>query len=139
MSEQPSRPVSSPVIVLRIDEAQVTGDTMAEELRDEFLTICSRANAQNVVLDFQRVGYMSSAGFRPLLSLLRNIRSRGGRLILCGLQPVIQETFAVTRLISTGGSAPAAFEVQPDIPSAIASLNLTVSTPSADAPGSPGT
>jgi anti-anti-sigma factor len=129
MSEQQPRHVSSPVVVLRIDEAQVTGDTMAEALRDEFLAVCSQTRALNVVLDFQRVAYMSSAGFRPLLSLLRDIRARGGRLILCGLQPAVQETFAVTRLIGTGGSAPAAFEVQPDIPSAVASLSLAVPPP----------
>jgi anti-anti-sigma factor len=129
MSEPQSRHVNSPVIVLRINPAQVTGDTMAEELRDEFLTVCSRAAAQNVILDFQRVAYISSAGFRPLLSLLREVRTRGGRLILCGLQPDVQETFEVTRLISTSSSVPAAFEVQPDIRSAVAVLDLSVPPP----------
>jgi anti-sigma B factor antagonist len=129
MSEESTRRVSSPVIVLRIEAAQVTGDSMADELRDEFLTVCSRAAAQNVVLDFQRVTYISSAGFRPLLSLLREVRTRGGRLILCGLTPDVQETFAVTRLISTSGSAPAAFEVQPDIRSAVATLDLSLPPP----------
>jgi anti-anti-sigma factor len=119
------------VVVLRIDEVQVTGDTLAEELRDEFLTVCSRTSTANVVLDFQRVAYISSAGFRPLLSLLREVRARGGRLVLCGLQPIVQETFAITRLISTTGSAPAAFEVQPDIPTAVSHLDLSV-PPAAD-------
>jgi anti-anti-sigma factor len=129
MSEEQSRRVSSPVLVLRIEAAQFTGDLLADELRDEFLTVCSRAAAQNVVLDFQRVVYISSAGFRPLLSLLREVRTRGGRLILCGLNPDVQETFAVTRLISTSASGPAAFEVQPDIRSAVAALDLSVSPP----------
>ncbi len=129
MADQQGRRVTSPVVVLRINTAQVTGDTLAEELRDDFLTVCSRAAAQNVVLDFQSVAYISSAGFRPLLSLLREIRARGGRLILCGLTPEVHETFAVTRLISTSGAAPAAFEVQPDIRSAVAALDLSVSSP----------
>ncbi len=131
MSEQQPRRVTSPVVVLRINAAQVSGDTLAEELRDEFLTVCSRAAAQNVVLDFQQVVYISSAGFRPLLSLLREIRGRGGRMILCGLNPDVHETFAVTRLISTSGSAPAAFEVQPDIRSAVAALDLSLPAPPA--------
>jgi stage II sporulation protein AA (anti-sigma F factor antagonist) len=126
MSEQKPRRVISPVVVLRIEAPQFTGDTLAEELRDEFLGICSRAAAQNVVLDFRSVVYISSAGFRPLLSLLREIRGRGGRLILCGLNPDVHETFTVTRLISTSGAAPAAFEVQPDIRSAVAALDLSV-------------
>src|SRR5262249_19720195 len=124
MSEPRSRRVSCPVVVLRIQEAQIIGDTLAEEMRDEFLTVCSQTAAANVVLDLQRVVYISSAGFRPLLSLLREVRTRGGRMVLCGLQPLVQEAFAITRLISTGGSAPAAFEVQPDVPSAVANLDL---------------
>jgi anti-sigma B factor antagonist len=129
MSEPQTPHFSCPVIVLRIDEPQVSGDTLAEAMRDEFLTVCLRSAAQNVVLDFQRVTYVSSAGFRPLLSLLRAIRSKGGRLILCGLQHDVQETFAVTRLISTGGTSPATFEVQPDIRAAIAALDLSVPLP----------
>ncbi len=129
MSEQKPKRVSSPVVVLRIEAAQVSGDTLADELRDDFLAICSRTAAQNVVLDFQSVVYISSAGFRPLLSLLREIRGRGGRLILCGLNPDVHETFTVTRLISTSGAVPAAFEVQPDIRSAVAALDLAVPPP----------
>jgi anti-anti-sigma factor len=117
------------VLVLRIDETQVAGDTLAEGVRDEFLTLYTRTEAENVIIDFQRVTYLSSAGFRPLLSLLRQVRARGGRLILCGLRPEVAEAFAVTRLISTSGSAPATFEDQPDVPSAIAALNLSAATP----------
>jgi len=71
---------------------------------------------------------LSSASFRPLLSLLREVRAHGGRLVLCNLQPYVHEVFSVTRLISSHGDTPAAFEVQPDLLAAIASL--TSSSPS---------
>jgi stage II sporulation protein AA (anti-sigma F factor antagonist) len=125
MAETKSRHVSCPVLVLRIDEAQVTGDTLAEALRDEFLTLVMRTGAQHLVLDLGRVAYLSSAGFRPLLSVLREVRGRGGRLILCGLQTAVAETFQVTRLISSAGSGAAAFEVQADLPAALGCLNLS--------------
>jgi anti-anti-sigma factor len=133
MAEQPADKVTCPVVVLRIEPAQVTGDTLAEALRDEFLTLLTRCRAQNAVVDFRTVAYMSSAGFRPLLSLLREVRRRGGRLVLCGLRPVVEETFAITRLVNTGGSTPSTFEVQPSLAAAIASLDAADEPPAAPA------
>jgi anti-anti-sigma factor len=129
MPESPSQPVSCPVLVLRIEEAQVMGDTLAERLRDDFLGRLASAGARNVVIDFAPVKFLSSAGFRPLLSLLKEVRGRGGRLILCGLSPDVEETLRVTRLITTGGSSPAAFEAQPHIADAIAALDLQTPPP----------
>jgi anti-anti-sigma factor len=78
--------------------------------------------ARHVVVDFEAVAYLSSASFRPLLSLLREVRARQGHLVLCNLNPNVHEIFTVTRLISSHGSAPAAFEVQADVAAAVASL-----------------
>jgi len=123
MSDQLFKHISCPIIVLRIEPSQLVGDFVAEALREEFLTARQRVAARNVVVDFQTVTYLSSASFRPLLSLLREVRAQSGRLVLCNLNPDVHEVFTVTRLISSHGSAPAAFEVQADVPAAIASLN----------------
>ena len=114
--------ISCPIVVIRIEPAQLMGDTVAEALREEFLVVRRAIDARHVIVDFQPVNYISSASFRPLLSLLREVRAHNGRLVLCNLQAHVQEVFSVTRLISTHGSAPAAFEMQPDLPSALASL-----------------
>lgn len=122
MSERIPKHVSCPVVVLRILPDTVTGDVLADEIRDELLALYLSAHAQHVVLDFSAIRYLSSAGFRPLLRLNRQVRERGGRLILCQLLPEVKEIFAVTRLISTNRMTPATFEVQPDVPSAVANL-----------------
>lgn len=124
MSESQAAHVACPVLVLRIEDNRLMGDTLAEAIRDEMMARYTAVKGLHAVIDFQSVVYMSSAGFRPLLSLLREVRTHGGRMILCGLSPEVAETFAVTRLISTSGSGPATFEVQPDIASAIAALDL---------------
>ncbi len=129
MPEPLSKPISCPLLLLRIEESQVMGDTLAETLRDEMLGRFTGAGALNVVMDCSPVRFLSSAGFRPLLSLLKDVRARGGRLILCGLSHDVEETLKVTRLITTSGSSPAAFEAQPDIAAALAALELTVSKP----------
>lgn len=138
MMEKPLRHISCPTIVLRVTATDIRGDVMADELRDELLAIYLSANAVNVVLDFQAVKYLSSAGFRPLLRLNRQVREKGGRLLLCALSKEVEEIFSVTRLISTNRLVPATFEVQPDVASAVASLQHTPAAPAPVPPPPPG-
>lgn len=115
-----------PVVVLTIQNAQILGDEMADTLRDQLLAVAVQSKAQNVVLDFRKVTFLSSAGFRPLLSLHRLLRQQNGKLMLCGLNKDVHEIFEVTRLISTRGQSKAPFEVYPDVASAVSSLNQPV-------------
>ena len=126
MADQPLfKHISCPIAVFRIEPGQVIGDDVADALRDELLDARRAIGAQHVILDFQPVTYLSSASFRPLLSLLREVRAHSGRLVLCNLQPYVHEVFSVTRLINSHGTMPAAFEVQPNLNAAIASLTGT--------------
>jgi anti-anti-sigma factor len=119
----PSPPrTQCPVVVLTLQDAQILGDEMADALRDQMLAVAVQAEAQNVVLDFRNVKFLSSAGFRPLLSLHRLLRQRNGKLLLCGLNADVHEIFEVTRLISTKGQTRAPFDVFGDITTAVASL-----------------
>jgi stage II sporulation protein AA (anti-sigma F factor antagonist) len=129
---QPNDPhLQCPVVVLTITQVQILGDEVADGLRDQLLKIAVETEAKNVVLDFGRVTFLSSAGFRPLLSLHRLLRQQEGKLLLCCLKPEVHEIFAVTRLISTKGFTKAPFEVYPDIPSAVASLHKPAEAPPA--------
>lgn len=121
MTKSPSR-IECPVVVLTFLEDQILGDEMADVLRDQLLAVAVQSQARNAVLDFQHVKFLSSAGFRPLLSLHRLLRQQKGKLLLCGLCPEVYEIFEVTRLICTKGITRAPFEVFPDVPSAVASL-----------------
>jgi anti-anti-sigma factor len=120
---QPSDPhLQCPVVVLTIQDAQILGDEMADALRDQLLAVAVQSKAQNVILDFNKVTFLSSAGFRPLLSLHRLLRQQNGKLILCSLSTEVHEIFEVTRLITTKNQVRAPFEVYPDVPAAVASL-----------------
>ena len=119
---QPASHVQCPVVVLTFTDEQILGDEMADVLRDQLLAVAVQSQAQNVALDFHKLTFLSSAGFRPLLSLHRLLRQQNGKLLLCSLSPEVHEIFEVTRLISTKGQGKAPFEVYPDVPSAVASL-----------------
>ncbi len=122
MSEKQSRYVRCPVLVLRINESQVMGDTVADAVRDEFLSLYQQTGAIHVVIDMEQVAYLSSAGIRPLLALNKEVREREGRLVLCNLKSDVEGVFVATRLISTSRVVAATFEKHADVPSAIASL-----------------
>ena len=110
------------VLVLTIVDDHVQTDTVAEELRDELLAVLDGVKPTAVALDFRNVQYLSSAGFRPLLSLRRKLHEVGGRLVLCGLNPEVANVFRLTRLISTSSSYSAPFEAEADVPAAVARL-----------------
>jgi anti-anti-sigma factor len=109
-------------LVLTITASQVHGDGLADSLRQEMQAVVAAHGARQVIIDFQNVSYISSAVFRPLLSLRRKLQEIGGRMVLCNLTPLVLDVFHVLRLISTSRSYPATFEVQPDVPSAVKAL-----------------
>src|SRR5262245_43612708 len=124
MSE-PAKHLRCPVIVLRVNDANVSGDTVADALRDELIAVYHHSGAVHVIIDMAQVAYLSSAGIRPLLALNRLVRDREGRLTLCGLSRDVESVFVATRLVSSTGATPATFEKHPDVPTAIATLYQT--------------
>ncbi len=122
MSEHDATYVQCPVLVVRVTESQVVGDTVADALRDQLLALYDQTGATHAVIDMEQVAYLSSAGIRPLLALNREVREREGRLILCGLNHDVEGVFVATRLIGTGHSGPATFESASDVSAAIAHL-----------------
>jgi anti-anti-sigma regulatory factor len=129
MPEPLYRHCECPIIVLRITEAQLQGDPLSDSLREDLLSAVDRSGASHVVIDFGPVTYLASVAFRPLLSLHRKLKEKGGRLVLCGMSAAVAEVFHITRLVSTKGSSTAPFEMQPDVPAAVASLYRTAAAP----------
>lgn len=124
MSE-PAKHVRCPVVVLRVNDASVAGDALADALRDELIAAYQHSGAVHVVVDMGQVTYLSSAGIRPLLALNREVRDREGRLILCNLARDVEGVLVATRLVSSNRAAPATFEKHTDVPESVASLYQT--------------
>jgi anti-anti-sigma factor len=112
--------VESGVLVITITEPQLQDEAMAQAVQDELLAAVSVSVRSNVVVDLQNIRYVSSVAFRPLLRLRREIQDSGGRLILCGLTRIVGDVFYTTRLVSADGTFVAPFEMEADVPAAIA-------------------
>lgn len=122
MSDSSPVQVTCSILVLKLTQPQLSGDIQAQSVRDELLTIFDQARPDNVILDFSAVTYISSSGITPLLTLVKAVREREGRLILVGLNREIEGVFVATRLIGTSKSLPTPFEHQTDVAAAVAVL-----------------
>jgi anti-anti-sigma factor len=112
--------------VLTVTASQLQGDRLVSALGHELEEAAAQDGAAGAVLDLAHVRSLSSAAFRPLLSLRRVLQARGGRLVLCNLSSVVADTFRVTRLVSPNQTSASTFEVRPDVPSAVACLRAAL-------------
>ncbi len=56
------------------------------------------SNARSaLVLDFSRVGYISSMGLRVLMIAAKELRSHGARIAVAAMQPIVAEIFDIAR------------------------------------------
>jgi len=53
---------------------------------------------KKLLLNFRNVEYMSSAVLGMLVTLNKKVQMAGGKLVLCSIDPQIQEVFAITKL-----------------------------------------
>ena len=111
------------VLVLTVTRAQIEGEDVARQLREEMLAAVERTGASRIVIDLQHTRYVSSVAFWPLLALNRRLREQGGRLLVCGLTGAVHLVFTTTRMINSDGFSGAPFEVAEDRETALARLS----------------
>ncbi len=110
------------VLILTLLEPELRTEGIVDAVRTEMFDAVARHKLDKVVLDLQKVRYVASAGFRPLLSLHEKLQEDGSRLVLCGLSPILSEVFRVTRLVRTGPGIAAPFESEVDAAAAVTRL-----------------
>jgi anti-anti-sigma factor len=112
------------VVILTVTVPHIRSGAFAlvDALRQEFTAALEGLEQPHVIVDLSQIEYFGSAGVRPLLGLRRQIQDAGGRLILCSLSADVEEVLRTTRLISPDETTPAAFDVEPDVKTALARL-----------------
>jgi anti-sigma B factor antagonist len=69
-----------------------------------------------LIIDLEGVRFIDSTGFGMLISVLKVITGRKGRLILCGVSDDVRELMDLMQLLSV-------FEIKPSLKEAAASFN----------------
>jgi anti-anti-sigma factor len=115
--------VEQGALVLTLVESQILDDDLAEAVRLEMLAAVAHAGVPRVVVDFHAVKSVSSAIFRPLISLQGRLREHGGRLVLCGLTVMVGQVLHMCGLIEGPGTSSPCFETEPDLAAALARVH----------------
>jgi anti-sigma B factor antagonist len=74
-------------------------DSNTSGLLEEKLLDLIQAGEGGFVIDCLDLQYISSAGFRVLLKVMKELKSKGGRLSLCSLKDYIREVFDLSGFI----------------------------------------
>jgi len=69
----------------------------ASKLKQEVLDRIN-SGALAIILNMAQVDFINSSGLGTLVSILKEVRSAGGRLVLSNLASYVQEIFEITQL-----------------------------------------
>ena len=76
----------------------VQGDLLVEQASAIRDALATRATCSNVVIDLDACRFLASSGLEALLDTLNTCESRGGRLMVSGLDPNCRKILELTRL-----------------------------------------
>ena len=68
--------------------------TTAAALDEHLLGVFASGN-RRIVIDFSGVDYISSAGLRVMLAMVKRMRESQGTLALCGMGDAVRQVFAL--------------------------------------------
>lgn len=87
----------------------------AQRIKAEIKGLLSE-KVKNVFIDLNSIQFIDSTGFGALISILKEVKSRGGKLVLCGISNEVKELMDLMQLLTV-------FETSPSIEAASAQLN----------------
>ncbi len=79
-------------------EGRLDGQTAS--IFQEDCLLCIESGARRMALDCGGLSYISSAGLQAFMIVAAAMQKREGRLVVCDLQPQVEEMFAATGLHS---------------------------------------
>ncbi len=68
----------------------------APQLDQSLSTALAGLAAPRCILDLAGLAFTSSAGLRVFLALAKRIKTAGGQLVFCAVQPAVREVFEVS-------------------------------------------
>jgi anti-anti-sigma factor len=96
---------------LRLDPAPV------QDLRTHYEAHLKAQGRPDVVIDLSGVGFAGSASLGNFVALQRLVRSKGGRIVFCEVDPTVAEVFRASKLESL-------FEFVADRPAALLAISV---------------
>jgi anti-anti-sigma factor len=83
-------------------------DTTQSDAFEKKMLEILQSGADKIILDCERLEYISSSGLRVFLIMQKKMNVSGGQMKICNLQPIIKEIFEVSGFMMI-------FSVYPDV------------------------
>ena len=90
-------------------------DTTTVEAFDAQMLGITSVDGARLALDLAHVSYVSSAGLRSLLMILKQLKAHGGRLVLAALHPRVKDILEIAGFTTM-------FTITPSVDVAVATL-----------------
>lgn len=71
-------------------------DSTAATAFEEMMVELIASGTNNMIIDFSKVQFISSAGLRVLLVAAKKVKPYGGKVILCNLSTDVREVFNIS-------------------------------------------
>ena len=79
-------------------DMKLNDDLVIQEWGDQLLALLDDKACRKILINFERVLFMSSSALRALITLNKKVKDNGAKLFLCGIDDNIMEAFRITRL-----------------------------------------
>ena len=86
------------VTVVRFTETKITDPARMDELSRELTRLIETEHPYKLLLNFDKVDYLSSEALRVFLLLNKKAQAQGAALKLCSVAPEIFQVFEITGL-----------------------------------------
>jgi anti-sigma B factor antagonist len=78
------------VAVVEIQTKEVHGTKPAQELGAELAKVAAQEWARRLIVNFRRVGFLSSTGFAVLFKLVTHAKAEGREVKFCAMDPGVR-------------------------------------------------
>jgi anti-sigma B factor antagonist len=88
----------SGVQVVAFESAGGLNDFRNSALRDALYELVATHNEPLLAIDLAKVDYLSSSGVAILVGLKRRVETKGGKIVIFHVQPIVRDLLAVMKL-----------------------------------------
>ncbi len=103
------------IALVTLKREQLTDDENLEQLDQELNQVLGEEAGRKMICDLSTVKYLTSSAIGKLISLHRKSIRIGSRIVLCGLQPTVEEILGTSHLLKY-------FSIASDVENAISEL-----------------
>lgn len=86
------------VLIVYFADAKILDDARIQQIGKDLTEMVTKAEHQKMLLNFQNVGFMSSAMIGKLILLSKKCKADAVDLRLCNIMPNIMEVFKIMKL-----------------------------------------